>query len=87
MREEVELVGEEDFVVLQVEAEEREGLDEGAAPDGDLGAPVERASTVEKRSKTRIGSSELSTVTDVPRRIRSVVVARPARRVSGAETA
>ena len=36
--EEVELLGEEPVVVAQVEAEEAEGLDEGAASELDLGA-------------------------------------------------
>jgi hypothetical protein len=49
--------------------------------------PLLIASTVENRWKTRIGSSLLSTVTDVPRRMRSVRVARPARSTSGALTA
>ncbi len=38
--EEVELLLEELFVLAQVEAEEREGLGEGAAAEDDLGAPV-----------------------------------------------
>ena len=49
--------------------------------------PSDMASIVEKRSKTRIGSSEDSTVTAVPKRIVSVTVARPAKTTSGAETA
>ena len=49
--------------------------------------PFESASTVEKRWKTRIGSSELSTVTAEPRRMRLVRVAMPARTVSGEDTA
>ena len=38
LQEEVELFGEEGVVVLEVEAEEGEGLDEGAPADDDLGA-------------------------------------------------
>ena len=49
--------------------------------------PLLSASMVENRSKTRIGSSELSTVTAEPSRIRSVRVAIPARTTSGALTA
>jgi hypothetical protein len=49
--------------------------------------PFESASTVEKRWNTRTGSSELSTVTAEPRRMRSVTVAIPASTTSGAETA
>ena len=46
--------------------------------------PPETASRVEKRWKTRIGSSELSTVTEVPSRIRSVWPAIAASTTSGA---
>ena len=49
--------------------------------------PPLMASTVEKRWKTRIGSSLESTVTDVPSRIRSVRPASPASSTSGALTA
>ena len=40
LEEEVELLGEELVVVLGVVAEERIGLDEGAAADDDLGASL-----------------------------------------------
>ena len=49
--------------------------------------PPETASSVAKRSNTRTGSSELSTVTAEPRRIRSVRAAIAASTTSGAETA
>ncbi|MCY1244058.1 hypothetical protein D9M72_571110 [compost metagenome] len=49
--------------------------------------PLEMASTVEKRWKTRMGSSELSTVTADPSRMRLVRAAAAARNTSGAETA
>ncbi|SKZ44333.1 Uncharacterised protein [Mycobacteroides abscessus subsp. abscessus] len=49
--------------------------------------PDEIASTVEKRSNTRIGSSELRTVTAEPSRIRSVRAAIAPRTTSGAEIA
>ena len=49
--------------------------------------PLESASTVAKRWKTRTGSSELSTVTPEARWMRSVCVAIPASTVSGAEIA
>ena len=47
--------------------------------------PLESASTVAKRWKTRTGSSELSTVTPEASRIREVRVAMPASTVSGVE--
>ena len=40
LQQEVELLSEQGVVVLEVEAEEREGLDEGAAAGDDLGAAV-----------------------------------------------
>ena len=49
--------------------------------------PEEIASIVEKRWNTRIGSSELSTVTAEPIRMCSVRAAIAARTTSGAETA
>src|SRR5690554_1129132 len=49
--------------------------------------PLLSASTVEKRSNTRTGSSEDRTVTPLPRRMRSVTVAMPASTVSGEEIA
>lgn len=49
--------------------------------------PLDIASMVANRSYTRIGSSEDSTVTAVPRWMFSVAVARPARTTSGADTA
>ncbi len=49
--------------------------------------PEERPSSVEKRWNTRIGSSELKTVTAEPRRMRLVRVAMAARTMSGADTA
>ncbi len=49
--------------------------------------PFETASRVAKRSKTRTGSSELSTVTAEPKRIRSVRPAIAASTISGLETA
>ena len=47
--------------------------------------PFDSASTVAKRWNTRTGSSELSTVTPDPRRMRAVRVAIPASTVSGVE--
>jgi hypothetical protein len=48
---------------------------------------LDSASSVAKRWKTRIGSSELSTVTADPSRIRSVLPAIAASTVSGDDTA
>jgi len=45
--------------------------------------PRDNASSVEKRSKTRTGSSELSTVTALASRSRSVREAMPARTLKG----
>ncbi len=49
--------------------------------------PCESASSVEKRSTTRSGSSELSTITAVPSVIRAVRCASEASTMSGALTA
>jgi hypothetical protein len=49
--------------------------------------PFEAASTVANRWNTRIGSSELSTVTDEPSRMRLVREAIAANTTSGAEIA
>ncbi len=49
--------------------------------------PFESASRVAKRSWSRTGSSELSTVTAVPSRIRSVRAAIAASTISGLVTA
>ena len=49
--------------------------------------PSETASSVEKRWKTRTGSSELRTVTAEPSRILRVCPATAASTTSGAETA
>ena len=49
--------------------------------------PSDSASTVAKRWNTRIGSSELKTVTPEERRMREVFVAIPASTVSGLDTA
>jgi len=48
--------------------------------------PLDRALSVEKRSNTRTGSSELNTVTAVPSRMRVVFAAMAASTTSGAET-
>ena len=49
--------------------------------------PPESRSSVAKSWKTRTGSSELSTVTALDNRIRSVRAATAARTTAGAETA
>ena len=49
--------------------------------------PLEAAFSVEKRWNTRTGSSELSTVTAEPRRMRLVALAMEASTISGEETA
>jgi hypothetical protein len=55
------------LVVVERVAEQRERLGERAAAEDHLRAPVDAASSVAKRWKTRTGSSELSTVTAEPR--------------------
>jgi hypothetical protein len=72
LQQQLQLLGEELVVVLQVVAEERERLDEGAAPGHDLGAAAGEQVERGEAWKTRTGSSELSTVTALVRRIRSV---------------
>ena len=49
--------------------------------------PDDTASSVAKRSNTRTGSSDESTVTAVPSRMRSVREAMAASTISGADTA
>ena len=49
--------------------------------------PAERASSVANCCQTRIGSSELRTVTALVRRMRLVRVAAPASATAGAEEA
>ena len=83
--EELELLGEQHLVVVEREPEERERLGERAAARGSPRRDRrETASRVANRWKTRIGSSELSTVTDVPSRIREVCPAIAASTTSGA---
>src|ERR1700691_4653710 len=86
-RKEIELFLKQLFVIAEFESEQRKGFRKGSAAENDLGPAIGHASSVAKRWNTRIGSSELSTVTAEPRRIRLVRVAIAASRTSGADTA
>ncbi len=65
--EKIELFLEKLFILRQLEAEQREGFGEGATTENTSRGRSMQASTLEKRWKTRIGSSELRTVTADPR--------------------
>ena len=76
-REEIELFGKKALVVAERIAEERERFGERAAPEDHSARPLEIASIVEKRWNTRMGSSELSTVTAEPRWMRECAKRSP----------
>jgi hypothetical protein len=81
--EQLELLLEQRLVLVERVAEERERLDERAAPRMISARPFEAASSDANRWNTRTGSSELSTVTAEPSRMRFVRPAMAARTTSG----
>src|SRR3989442_7836779 len=85
-KEQLEFLLEQLVVVGQVVAEQRERFGERPATGHDLGPPTEMRSSVAKSWNTRTGSSELSTVTALVRRMRLVRVAAAARTTAGVDT-